>query len=136
MFDGVNQITSHTLKQKSITGFNMSQTISCGIDELQTYANLTFQPLTFEEDVYSNSNFSFASWKRSLFAHAKTKSSDTAIMLVMMTKAANFKEQLVSMKATLDRLSKESVEKDAQIKLQNDQIVELMKKLEKKSSEA
>jgi len=35
----------------------------------------------------------------------------------------------------LDRLSKESAEKDAQIKHQNNQIAELMKKLEKKSSE-
>jgi len=40
------------------------------------------------------------------------------------------------MKATLDRLSKESAEKDAQIKCQNDQIAELMKKLKKKSSKA
>ena len=40
------------------------------------------------------------------------------------------------MKATLDRLSKESAEKDALIKRQNDQITELMKKPEKKSSEA
>ena len=40
------------------------------------------------------------------------------------------------MKATLDRLLKESPEKDTQIKRQNDQIVELMRKLEKKSFEA
>jgi len=35
----------------------------------------------------------------------------------------------------LDGLSKESIEKDAQIKRQNEQIAELMKKLEKKLSE-
>jgi len=40
------------------------------------------------------------------------------------------------MKATLDRLSRESAEKDAQIKRQNEQIAKLMKRLEKKSSEA
>ena len=40
------------------------------------------------------------------------------------------------MKATLNWLSKESAEKDAQIKCQNEQITELTKKLEKKSSEA
>jgi len=54
----------------------------------------------------------------------------------MVTAATNFEEQLASMKATLDRLSKESVEKDAQIKHQNDQIIEPMKKLEKKFFEA
>ena len=38
----------------------------------------------------------------------------------MVVEAANFEEQLVSMKATLDRLSEETTEKDAQIKHQND----------------
>jgi len=54
----------------------------------------------------------------------------------MVTEAANVEEQPASMKATLDRLSRESAENDAQIKGQNEQIVELMKRLEKKSSEA
>jgi len=57
-------------------------------------------------------------------------------MPVLVTEAANVKEQLTSMKATLDRLPRESSEKDAQIKRQNEQIAELMKRLEKKSSEA
>jgi len=57
-------------------------------------------------------------------------------MPVIVTKAANFEEQLASMKATLDRLSKQSAGNDAQIGHQNKQIVELIKKLEKKSSEA
>jgi len=34
----------------------------------------------------------------------------------MVTEAANFEEQIASMKAMLDRLSKESAEKEAQIK--------------------
>jgi len=38
------------------------------------------------------------------------------------------------MKATLDRLSKESAKQDAQIKRQNDQIVGLAMRLEKKFS--
>jgi len=54
----------------------------------------------------------------------------------MVTEAANVEEQLASMKATLDRLSRESAEKGTQIKRQNEQIAELMKRLEKKSSEA
>ena len=57
-------------------------------------------------------------------------------MLVMVTEAANVEEQLARMKATLDRLSRERTEKDAQIKSQNEQIAELMKQLEKKSSKA
>ena len=52
-------------------------------------------------------------------------------MLVMVTEAANVEEQLASMKTTLERLAKESLEKDTQIKHQNKQIGSLMKKLEK-----
>jgi len=40
------------------------------------------------------------------------------------------------MKATVDRLLKESAEKDAQIKRQNKQIANLTKKLEKQPIEA
>jgi len=40
------------------------------------------------------------------------------------------------MKATLDRLPRESAEEDTQIKCQNEQIAELTKRLAKKSSEA
>jgi len=52
----------------------------------------------------------------------------------MATGVNNPEEQLASMKATLDRLSKESVEKDAQIMCQNDQIAELIKKSSEASS--
>jgi len=48
-------------------------------------------------------------------------------MPAMMIGAINFEEELASLKATLERLSKESVEKDTHIKRQE----EHMKKLEK-----
>jgi len=54
----------------------------------------------------------------------------------MVTEAANVEEQLESMKATLDMLSKEIAKKNDQIKRHNEKIVELMKLLEKESSEA
>jgi len=57
-------------------------------------------------------------------------------MPVMVTEAAKVEEQLASMRTTLDRLATESAEKVAQIKRQNEQIAELMKRLEKKSSDA
>ena len=63
----------------------------------------------------------------------EAESFDTVIMLVMMTGAANLEEQLASMKATLDRLSKKNAEKDAQIKRQNDQIEELTKSWKRSS---
>jgi len=114
----------------------MPQTMPRGMDELQTHTNPTFQPFGLEDGGYLSSDSSSTSSKKSLSSHAEAKSSDTVIMPVMVTEAANFEEQLASMKATLDRLSKESAEKDAQMKRQSKQIVELTKKLEKKSSEA
>jgi len=89
-----------------------------------------------EDDSYSSSNSFAATPKESPSTHVEVESSDTVIMPVMVTEAAEIKDQLASMKATLDRLSKESAEKDAQINRQNEQIAKLMKKLEKKSSEA
>ena len=52
-----------------------------------------------------------------------------------MDQAINLKEQLASMKTTLERFSKENVEKDDKIKLQNKQIADLTKKLKKRPLE-
>jgi len=56
-------------------------------------------------------------------------------MLVMVGETINMDEELANMKAILERLSKESKEKDAQIKRQNKQIADLKKKFGKRSSE-
>ena len=40
-------------------------------------------------------------------------------MSVVMTDAINIEEQLANMKATIEKLAKESLEKDAQIKRQS-----------------
>jgi len=40
--NGVTQIASDALKQKSVVGFNMPQMIPHGMDELQTHTNPTF----------------------------------------------------------------------------------------------
>ena len=48
----------------------------------------------------------------SLSSHPEDESSEIVIIPVTVTEATNFEEQLASIKATLDRLFKESVEKD------------------------
>jgi len=118
--DGVNQIASNVLKQKSVAGFIMPQAIPRGMDELQTHTNRAFQPFNFKYDGYSSSDSSLGLSKGSLSSHVEVESSNTVIMPVMVIAATNVEEQLASMKATLNRLSKESAEKDAQIKRQND----------------
>jgi len=52
-------------------------------------------------------------------------------MPIMVIGAFNLGEQIASMKATLERLCKENVDKDTKIKLQNEQIIDLIKVLEK-----
>jgi len=103
------------------------------MDEIQ---KLSLQSPVYEVEDYYSSDSSSPSPKGARMSEIETKSSDTVIIPVMMTGATNLEEQLASMMATLDRLSKESAEKDAQIKHQNDQIAELTKRLEKKFSEA
>ena len=49
----------------------------------------------------------------------------------MMVGAANFEEEFTNMKVMLERLSKESVEKDVRIKRQEEHIAKLLKKLDK-----
>ena len=135
VIDKVNQIASHTLKQKSIASFITPQTIACGIDILQTHTTPTFQPFDLANDGYLSSDSSMSSSKKSLFLYVEVESSNTVIISVMVTEADNAKEQLASIKATLDKLSRESAEKDPKSSVKNDQIDKLMKKLEKKSSE-
>jgi len=114
--NGVTQIAFDALKQKSVASFNMPQTIPRGMDELQIHTNPAFQPFNLADDGYSSNDSSLSSSKESLFLHAETESFNTVVMPVMVIEAANVEEQLVSMKATLDRLSRESTEEDAQIK--------------------
>jgi len=103
------------------------------VDEIQ---KLSHQSPVCEVEDYYNSDSSAPSPKGARMSEIEVESSDIVIMPVMMTGDANLEEQLASMKATLDRLSKESAEKDTQIKRQNDQIAKLTKRLEKKFSEA
>jgi len=113
----------------------MPKTISHGMDGLQTHTNPACQPFNLANDGYLSSNSSLLSSKESLFLHIEAESSDTVAMLVMITEAANIEEQLVSMKAILNKLLQESAERDAQIKRQNKQITDLTKKLEKRPIE-
>ena len=52
-------------------------------------------------------------------------------MLAMMIGVVNFEEEFASVKAMLERLFKESAEKDAHIKCQKGHIAKLLEKLDK-----
>jgi len=52
-------------------------------------------------------------------------------MSAMMIGAVNFEEEFARMKATLERLSKESAKKDTRFRRQEEHIAKLLKKLDK-----
>jgi len=81
------------------------------------------------EDYYSSD--SSASPKKVVFPQSKAKSSQIVIMSAMMIGAVNLKEEFASMKAMLERLSKESVETDACIKRLEEHMAKLLEKLDK-----
>ena len=67
------------------------------------------------EDYYNSDSF-VSPLKKVFFPQSEAKSSQTVIMPAMMIGAVNLEEEFASMKSTLERLSKESAEKDARIK--------------------
>jgi len=85
----------------------------------------------FGVEDYYNSDSSASPPKKVVFPQSKAESSQTAIMPAMMIGAVNFEEEFASMKATLERLLKESAEKDARIQRQKEHISKLLKKLDK-----
>jgi len=91
LLEGVNKVTSHHLKQKSVTGFKMHPTICQEMDELRTQANPTFEPFGKEDHGYASSNSSPAS-PRELVAESENESSNSVIMSAMVTEATNIKE--------------------------------------------
>ena len=82
------------------------------------------------EDYYS-SDSSVSLPKKVVFPQSKAESSQTVIVPAMMIGAMNLEEEFTSMKATLERLSKENAEKDARLKHQEERIAKLLKKLDK-----
>jgi len=119
------------------TNSNMSHGVgkSLPIDSLKGNATSTLkmkqQSTFFGVEDYHRSD-SFASLpKRVVFPQSEVEWSQTAIIPAMMIGAVNFEEEFASMKATLERLSKESTEKDARIIRQEEHIAKLLKNLDK-----
>jgi len=81
------------------------------------------------EDYHSSDSLALLS-KKVAFPQFEVESLQTVIMLVMMIGAMNLEEEFVSMKAVLERLSKDSAENDAGIKCQEEHIAKLLKKLD------
>ena len=58
LLEGVNEVTSHPLTQKSVAGFKMHPTTCQEMDELRTQANPTFEPFGKEDHGHASSDSS------------------------------------------------------------------------------
>ena len=87
------------------------------------------------EDYY-NRNSSLPSPKGMHFSEIEADSSKTDITPTMMTGSTTLEEEMANMKAILENLTRESAEKEACIKFQEEKIARLTKKLEKQSTQS
>ena len=96
-------------------------------------STVKMQSPSFGVEDYYSSDSSASPPKEVVLPQSGVESSRTVIMPAMMIGAVNFEEEFANMKATLERLSKESAEKDARIQRQEEHISKLLKKLDKGS---
>jgi len=79
---------------------------------------------------YHSSDSSVSPLKQVVFPQSEAELSQTVIMPAMMIRAVNLEKEFTIMKATLEKLSKESAEKDSRIERQEEHIAKLLKKLD------
>jgi len=97
------------------------------MDRAESHSKLP-TPLFEVEDYYSSD---LASLRQAFHSETEAKSSKTIVMPVIIIGTNNLEEEMASMKAMLERLVKESEENEACLKLQEEKITRVIKKLEK-----
>jgi len=80
---------------------------------------------------YYSSDSSLPSFKQAFQLETEAESSKTVVMPVMTIGTNNLEEEMADMKAMLERLVEESEEKEVRIKLHEEKIARLTRKLEK-----
>ena len=85
----------------------------------------------YEVEDYYISDSSSPSLKQVFQLETEAESFKAAVMPVMAVGTNNLEEEMASIKAMLERLVKKSEEKEARIKLQEENIARLTRKLEK-----
>ena len=76
------------------------------------------------------------SLKQAFRSETEAESSKTVVIPVMTTVQTTWKEEMAATKAMLERLVKKSEEKEARIKLQEEKIARLTRKLEKQPAQS
>ena len=97
------------------------------MDKAQSALKLLSPPYAVKD--YYSSESSSPSFKQVFQSATKAESSRTVVMSVMTIGINNLKEEMATMKAMLERLVKESDEKEVHIKLQEETIARLTRSL-------
>ena len=97
------------------------------MEEVQQKTKLSTPPCEVED--YYSSDSSSPSLKQVFKSETEAESSKTVVMLVMTIGTNNLEEEMAAMKAMLERLVKDSEEKEAHIKLQEEKIARLTRNL-------
>ena len=100
------------------------------MDRVESHSKLP-TPLCDVKYYYSSDTFS-VSLKQAFQSESEVESSKIVVMPVMTIGMNNLKAEMATMKAMLEGLIKESEEKEARIKLQEEKIARLTKKLKKR----
>ena len=83
-------------------------------------------------DGYDSSYFSSLWLKQAFQSLTEAESSKTIVMPVMIIGTNNLEEEVATIKATVEKLTKKNKEKEARLKLQEEKIIRLTRKLEKR----
>ena len=99
------------------------------MDKAKNRSKLLTPPREVED--YYNSNSCAPSLKQASRSETEAESSKSTVMPVMTIGTNSLEEEMAAMKAMMEKIIKESEKKEACIKLQEETIVRLTKKLEK-----
>ena len=99
------------------------------MDEIQ---NVQLQSPICEVEDYYGIKSSSPSPKEARLLELEAESSKTIVMSAMMTGTNTLEEEMANMKAILEKFTRDNEEKEVCIKLQEEKIAKLIRKLEKR----
>jgi len=120
------------LPLSKLLDLKMQQKASCWMGKIQ---NVQLQSPICEVEDYYSSNSSSHSPKGACMSETEVESSKSVVMPAMMTSTTTLEEEIANMKAILEKLTRDNKEKEAHIKLQEEKIAKLTRKLEKRPAQ-
>jgi len=121
------------LAPSKLLDLKTQQKASSWMGEIQ---NTHLQSAVCKVEDYCSSNSSSLSPKGTRMSETEVESSKSIVMPSMMTGTTTLEEDMTNKKAILEKLTKDNEEKDVRIKLQEEKIAKLIKKLGKRLAQS